>query len=119
MMSRVLTRMKAICVALAIVVALPTVASAVCVSQQEARQFVNSGQAIPLSQALRRIGVASVMERSLAQVGSRVSRERARELLKAGPRYLLIGIDSEEKAVLVMCRRGVRLFVILKTDRRP
>lgn len=55
--------MKAICVALAIVVALPTVASAVCVSQQEARQFVNSGQAIPLSQALRQAGVSGKVVR--------------------------------------------------------
>ena len=52
-MSRVLTKMKAICMALAIVAALPAVASAKCVSQQEARRFVASGQAISLSQALQ------------------------------------------------------------------
>lgn len=39
--------------ALAIAVVLPTVASAKCVSQQEARRFVDSGQAVSLSRALQ------------------------------------------------------------------
>lgn len=62
-MSRVLTRMKAVCLALALVVALPTVASAVCVSQKEARRFVNSGRAISLSLALQKNPVSGKIVR--------------------------------------------------------
>lgn len=45
----------------------------------------------PLAQAQRRIGVASAMDRSLAQVGPVISREESDRLLKNAPRYLLIG----------------------------
>ena len=48
----------------------------------------------PLSQALRRIGVASVMDRSVAQVGRELSVEQARAALSEGPRFLLIGGES-------------------------
>jgi H+/Cl- antiporter ClcA len=45
----------------------------------------------PVAQALRRIGVASVMDRSLARVGRELSTDQAREVLRDHPRYLLIG----------------------------
>jgi len=54
----------------------------------------------PLSQALRRIGVASVMERRFAQVGQMVTRERARELLKAGPRYLVVATEGDAQMLM-------------------
>ncbi len=63
MMSRVRLKIKAICVALAILVGLPAVASAKCVSQKEARRFVNSGEAISLSQALQRRPVSGKIVR--------------------------------------------------------
>jgi hypothetical protein len=63
MMMRVSTHLKAVCLAFAVLFAMPAVANAVCVSQQEARRFVNSGQAIPLSQALRQAGVSGKVVR--------------------------------------------------------
>jgi len=54
----------------------------------------------PLAQAQRRIGVASVMDRSLAQVASRISWERAEKLLHSGSRYLLI--DKEDQSQVLM-----------------
>jgi hypothetical protein len=54
----------------------------------------------PLTQALRRIGVASVMERRIAQVGHKVSRERARELLQNGPRYLLVSTEGDAQVLM-------------------
>ena len=49
----------------------------------------------PVSQALRRVGVASVMERSLVRLGDRVSWERAVEVLKENPSFLLIDRADE------------------------
>jgi hypothetical protein len=54
----------------------------------------------PLKQAQRRVGVASVMERRIAQVGFRVSRARARELLQTGPRYLLISTETDAQVLM-------------------
>ncbi|MDX1381525.1 MAG: chloride channel protein, partial [Xanthomonadales bacterium] len=48
----------------------------------------------PVVQALRRIGVASVMDRSLAQVGREISAAQARAVLADRPRFLLIGGES-------------------------
>ncbi|MDX1379751.1 MAG: chloride channel protein, partial [Xanthomonadales bacterium] len=45
----------------------------------------------PVVQALRRIGVASVMDRSLTQVGREISAAQARAVLADHPRFLLIG----------------------------
>lgn len=51
----------------------------------------------PLSKALRRIGVASVMDRSIIQQPRNVSRTQALELLKLEPRWLLL-IDEEDQS---------------------
>lgn len=48
----------------------------------------------PVQQALRRIGVASVMDRSLVQVGRMLDLGQARALLREHPRYLLIGGEA-------------------------
>jgi len=45
----------------------------------------------PVSQALRRIGVASVMDRELVQVGREITVEQAHSLLQTHSRFLLIG----------------------------
>ena len=47
-----------------------------------------------MAQALRRTGVASVMDRSLVRVGRELPARQARELLREQPRYLLIGGES-------------------------
>jgi len=54
----------------------------------------------PLSQALRSIGVASVMDRRLVQIGRKTPRARARELLESGPKYLLIGAEGEAQVLM-------------------
>ena len=63
----------------------------------------------PLSQAQRRIGVASVMDRSLAQVGPRISQGRAGELLQSGPRYLLIGSEGNSQVLMPAAHLAVYL----------
>lgn len=54
----------------------------------------------PLSRTLRRIGVASVMDRRLVQVGQRVQRSRARELLQTQPRYLLVSTEGDAQMLM-------------------
>ena len=54
----------------------------------------------PIAQALRRIGVASVMDRALLQVGREVSGEQARKLLQAHSRFLLIGGDAGGQVIM-------------------
>ena len=54
----------------------------------------------PVFQALRRIGVASVMDRSLVQVGQHLSREQARICLAEAPTYLLISGDGESRVLM-------------------
>jgi hypothetical protein len=54
----------------------------------------------PLSRTLRRIGVASVMDRRLVQVGRRVQRSRARELLQTQPRYLLVSTEGDAQVLM-------------------
>lgn len=51
----------------------------------------------PVHQALRRVGVASAMDRSFVQTGQQLSGSQAREILGNNPTYLLIapGDDSE------------------------
>lgn len=53
----------------------------------------------PVFQALRRVGVASVMERSFVQVGRELSREQAQQILNDNPAYLLIS-DRETKVLM-------------------
>jgi H+/Cl- antiporter ClcA len=57
-------------------------------------------RASPVSQALRRVGVASVMERGFEQVGDTVSWGRAQEILAANPSYLVI--ERADAGMLVM-----------------
>lgn len=54
----------------------------------------------PLSQALCRIGVASVMERNFARVDQRVTGARARALLAEGPAFLLIDLPSQRQVAM-------------------
>jgi H+/Cl- antiporter ClcA len=54
----------------------------------------------PLAQAQRRIGVASAMDRSLAQTPARVEREQASALLKAAPRYLLVQAGKRQQILM-------------------
>jgi len=63
MMTRLFNQLRAFALAFAVLAAMPAVAHAACVSQQEARQFVKSGQAIPLSQALQRAGISGKVVR--------------------------------------------------------
>lgn len=49
----------------------------------------------PLSKALRRIGVASVMERNIIQQQRMVSRYEAEQLLRTEPRWILLNDDSD------------------------
>jgi len=51
----------------------------------------------PLSKALRRIGVASVMDRNILQQPRQVSRLQAQELLKLEPRWLLLVDDDDHR----------------------
>jgi CIC family chloride channel protein len=48
----------------------------------------------PVSQALRRIGVASVMDRQLLEVEREINVAQARKLLQAQSRFLLIRVDA-------------------------
>jgi len=51
----------------------------------------------PLSKALRRIGVASVMERNIIQQPRYVSRLDAEEILKQEPRWILLKHEEDER----------------------
>ena len=57
-------------------------------------------RANPVSQALRRVGVASVMERDFEQVGDTLSWGRAHEILARNPSFLVI--DRRDTGMLVM-----------------
>lgn len=54
----------------------------------------------PVFQALRRIGVASVMNRSYVRLDSEISLARAREVIEQKPSYLLIDQEGEHKVVM-------------------
>jgi hypothetical protein len=54
----------------------------------------------PVFQALRRVGVASVMERSFVQVQQQLPREQALEILSLNPVYLLIRGDDAERVLM-------------------
>lgn len=55
--------------------------------------YRNSG----LSKALRRIGVASVMERSIIQQPREISEDDARNLLKQEPRWILLTDEQDQR----------------------
>ena len=54
----------------------------------------------PLTQALRRIGVASVMERRFESLPEVVGRERVKEALASEPRWILITRDRQPLAIM-------------------
>jgi chloride channel protein, CIC family len=54
----------------------------------------------PVFQALRRVGVASVMDRSFVQVGQLLSRAQAHEILNENPAYLLIRGDEAARVLM-------------------
>ncbi len=54
----------------------------------------------PISQSLRRTGVASAMERHIAAVPRRIEFQRAHELLKDNPRWLIVQEDQQVIAML-------------------
>ncbi|MEJ2575696.1 MAG: chloride channel protein [Gammaproteobacteria bacterium] len=54
----------------------------------------------PVIQALRRIGVASVMDTRFAQVERRVSRERAARILDPAPAWLLVDVDGRPAVLM-------------------
>ncbi|MCP5442544.1 MAG: chloride channel protein [Chromatiaceae bacterium] len=54
----------------------------------------------PVTQALRRIGVASVMQRNYARTGAQLSREDARDLLEKEPVWLLVYREHEPIALM-------------------
>ncbi len=56
----------------------------------------------PLRQALSRVAVPAVMERSLARTQRRISREQARALLDDKPTWLVITRSSEEKTPIAL-----------------
>jgi CIC family chloride channel protein len=51
----------------------------------------------PLSKALRRIGVASVMERNIIQQPRMVSRAAAEDILKQEPRWILLTHEDDQR----------------------
>ncbi|RTZ71826.1 MAG: chloride channel protein [Gammaproteobacteria bacterium] len=54
----------------------------------------------PVMMALRRVGVASIMDRDFVQAPRLVDRERARELLADKPRWILVSDNKEPVAIL-------------------
>ena len=56
--------------------------------------------ASPVFQALRRIGVAGVMNRSFSRVHQHVSREMARDILDQAPAYLLIDAERSQSVLM-------------------
>lgn len=55
----------------------------------------------PLSKALRRIGVASVMERNIVQQPRFISRENAEDILKQEPRWILLRDEDHRRESLL------------------
>jgi H+/Cl- antiporter ClcA len=54
----------------------------------------------PISQSLRRTGVASVMNRNFVESDADVEREKARDLLKDTPQRIIVRDDDDERALL-------------------
>ncbi|MDH3636881.1 MAG: chloride channel protein [Gammaproteobacteria bacterium] len=54
----------------------------------------------PVSQALRRVGVASVMDRNIAKLPRHIARATALDLLRGEPRWVLVGDESDTVALL-------------------
>jgi len=54
----------------------------------------------PVFQALRRVGVASVMERNFARVASVIEAEAARAVLSGNPVYLLIEAEGGSRLLM-------------------
>ena len=70
----------------------------------------------PLSNALRRIGVASVMDRTIQQQSRHISHEQAVTLLKEEPRWILLAADDMNKASLLPATDLARHLKQLEED---
>lgn len=56
----------------------------------------------PLSKALRRVGVASVMERNIIQQPSVISRSEAEDILRQEPRWILLIHDQDQRKTCLL-----------------
>ena len=54
----------------------------------------------PISQSLRRTGVASVMNRSFVESEAEISLESARGLLEATPQWIIVHSEEDNRALL-------------------
>jgi CIC family chloride channel protein len=73
-----------------------------------------------LSRALRRIGVASVMERNIIQQPRMISRAVAEQILKQEPRWILLtNDDNERKTCLLPATDLARYIIQLNTQTDP
>ncbi|MGK0373774.1 MAG: CIC family chloride channel protein [Arenicella sp.] len=73
-----------------------------------------------LSRALRRIGVASVMERNIIQQPRMISRAVAEQILKQEPRWILLtNDDNERKTCLLPATDLARYIIQLSTQTDP
>ena len=70
----------------------------------------------PLSNALRRVGVASVMDRTIQQQSRHISLEQAVTLLKQEPRWILLAADDMNKASLLPATDLARHLKQLEED---
>ena len=70
----------------------------------------------PLSNALRRVGVASVMDRTIQQQNRHISLEQAVALLKHEPRWILLAADDMNKASLLPATDLARHLKQLEED---
>ncbi len=73
----------------------------------------------PVYQALRRVGVASVMERRVARVAPQISQSAARELLAKTPAYLLIESDGQPRQLMPAVELAKYLQILDAEDQGP
>lgn len=75
--------------------------------------------ASPVFQALRRIGVAGVMDRSFARVGATLPAERARRVLENGPRNLVIDLPDGRQTLMPAVDLARHLKALSPDDGEP
>ena len=66
----------------------------------------------PVYQALRRVGVASAMDRSFVQMGQQLTASQAGEILGNSPTYLLVTADDDSRVLMP----AVELVKFLESD---
>lgn len=72
----------------------------------------------PVAQSLRRIGVASVMETSIAQTSHEISLAKAQELLDRAPRWLLLESASEDDRRYLLAAADLARFVTSEENQK-